>query len=340
MANRAKKTVVVQSVEEWNELQSDVAFVFVKSDSCNEANMTVLDVSGLTSLQEMSVGSGCFRNVEEVLIEGLPSLIKVVIGENSFTEKNGAFTLRNCSSVQELRIGNYSFAYYSILVIEEVPLLTEVVIPSNSFMNVIELSLIEMNELRRVEIGENSLTNKEGSFVLKNCSRMVALHTGNGSMSSFRSVEIGGVPALEEIEIDSNSFMNVNELRLEGLSGLERVVIGENSFTKKKNGYGEDSDRHFYLKDCSSLKSLKMGRYSFSDYSSCEIENVDALEVIEIGELNEASNNFYSASLELKSMIGALCLWLDFPKLKTLLFGNEVMKNCDRVAFESEALSL
>ena len=84
MANRAKKTVVVQSVEEWNELQSDVAFVFVKSNSCNEASMTVLDVSGLTSLQEMSVGSGCFRNVEEVLIEGLGSTLTPVLTDRPF----------------------------------------------------------------------------------------------------------------------------------------------------------------------------------------------------------------------------------------------------------------
>ena len=33
----------------------------------------------------------------------------------------------------------------------------------------------------------------------------------------------------------------------------------------------------------------------------CEIENVDSLEVIEIGELNEESRNFFYASLELKS---------------------------------------
>ena len=46
-----------------------------------------------------------------------------------------------------------------------------------------------------------------------------------------------------------------------------------------------------------------MGRYSFSDYSVIEIESVDALEVIEIGELNEDSCNFHLASLELKSIL-------------------------------------
>ena len=46
-----------------------------------------------------------------------------------------------------------------------------------------------------------------------------------------------------------------------------------------------------------------MGNQSFSGYTVCEIEDVDALEVIEIGELNAISSNFRHASLELKSMI-------------------------------------
>ena len=43
-----------------------------------------------------------------------------------------------------------------------------------------------------------------------------------------------------------------------------------------------------------------MGRYSFSYYSACEIENLPSLEVIEMGLLNE-SYNFIHAALELKS---------------------------------------
>ena len=96
-------------------------------------------------------------------------------------------------------------------------------------------------------------------------------------------------------------FENVNEVKLIGLSRLERVMIGKNSFTKVKNYGGYNPDRHFYLKNCERLRELKMGRYSFSDYSVCEIENVPSLEVIEMGELNEASYNFSYASLELKS---------------------------------------
>ena len=189
MANRAKKTVIVQTAQEWNALDSDVSIVFVKSYSCNDASLTVLNVSRLTSLQELSIGDYCFENVKE--------------------------------------------------------------------------------------------------------------------------------------------------LRLVGLSGLKRVAIGSNSFTKSKNGFGSDPNRRFQLKDCSALTELRVGRYSFSDYSVCEIENVDALESIAMGELNSESFIFHSASLELRSGIGAFWLCLDFPTLKSLLFGSEVMTNCDRAVFES-----
>ena len=114
-------------------------------------------------------------------------------------------------------------------------------------------------------------------------------------------LDVSGLKWLKSIEIVDECFENVNEVKLIGLNELEIVVIGRNSFTKKKNGGGNDPNRHFYLKDCERVRELKMGRYTFSDYSVCEIENVPSLEVIEMGELNEQSFNFKYASLELKS---------------------------------------
>ena len=47
-----------------------------------------------------------------------------------------------------------------------------------------------------------------------------------------------------------------------------------------------------------------MGRYSFSDFSVCEIDNLASLEVIEMGELNEGSANFsFTLKLQLKSTV-------------------------------------
>lgn len=114
-------------------------------------------------------------------------------------------------------------------------------------------------------------------------------------------LDLSRFPNLRVFEVGSYSFSYVEEVKLIGLHQLERVVIGKNSFTKRKDGCGYNPQRHFYLKNCEGLKELKMGCYSFSDYSVCEIENVESLEVIEMGELKEDSCSFTYASLELKS---------------------------------------
>ena len=120
---------------------------------------------------------------------------------------------------------------------------------------------------------------------------------------SFTVLDLTRFTSVRRIVIGHDAFMYVDEVKLIGLNELESVEIGMNSFTKKKNSYGNGPNRHFYLKNCPKLKSLKMGCYSFSDYTVIEIENVDALEVIEMGELDDYSYVFYYASLELKSIL-------------------------------------
>ena len=108
-------------------------------------------------------------------------------------------------------------------------------------------------------------------------------------------------PRLETLRIGNESFVYVSEFNITGFSELQSVVIGKKSFTK--SNYGNDPNRHFYLKSCPKMRELKIGSGSFSDYSMIEVEDVDALEVIVIGDLNEWSYNFHSAPLELKSIL-------------------------------------
>ena len=119
----------------------------------------------------------------------------------------------------------------------------------------------------------------------------------------FTSLALSFFSNLKVFEVGDYSFAFVEEVKLIGLNRLERVVIGKKSFTKEKNDYpiSINSTHHFYLKNCERLRELKMGCYSFSDYSVCEIENVPSLEVIDMGELNKWSYNFNYSSLELKS---------------------------------------
>ena len=156
------------------------------------------------------------------------------------------------------------------------------------------------------------LKSNETYSLLKHCSggRVVRgsseIVIGNGECDGYvwSVLDMSVYHGLKRLEIGDYNFENVRGLRLIGLSELESVEIGEHSFTKYKNrnDITADPNHHVYLKNCPKLKSLKMGRYSFSDYTVCEIENVDALEVIEIGDLHEKSYNFCIASLELKSI--------------------------------------
>ena len=118
---------------------------------------------------------------------------------------------------------------------------------------------------------------------------------------SCTSLDLSSYVSLRVFEVGDDCFENVNEVKLIGLKQLERVVIGKNCFTKCKSKCGNDPNRHFYLKNCERVRELKIGCYSFSDYSVCEIENVPSLEVIEMGELDEVNHNFCYASLDLKS---------------------------------------
>ena len=120
---------------------------------------------------------------------------------------------------------------------------------------------------------------------------------------SFTILDLSRFSKLQSLEIGNSCFIYVKRVKMIGMNELERIVVGENSLTESKSSYGWNTNRHFYLRNCPKLKSLKMGRYSFSDYSVCIINGVPSLEVIEMGELNEESFNFYYASLELKSIL-------------------------------------
>ena len=113
------------------------------------------------------------------------------------------------------------------------------------------------------------------------------------------------MPELKSIEMGNECFKNVSELKVIGMNGLESVLIGENCFTKKK---GDMESYGLYVKNCESLRELKIGNHSFEEYSVCEIESVGSLEVIEVGRWNERCIRFgqpgvfsHASKLELKS---------------------------------------
>ena len=149
-------------------------------------------------------------------------------------------------------------------------------------------------------LSKQVVLNEENQLIHNHIEELIVESNSCNGME-WNALDLSFISHLRLLQVGDECFKYVNEVKLIDLSKLERVVIGEKSFTKEKNWYGNDPARHFYLKNCERVKELKMGDHSFSDHTVCEIENVPSLEVIEMGELNEKSFNFYYASLELKS---------------------------------------
>ena len=105
---------------------------------------------------------------------------------------------------------------------------------------------------------------------------------------------------LESIEIGNDCFESVKIFKIEGLNELKSLKIGENSFTEKKNCFGKNESKSFHILNCKLLKSIEIGRYSFSDFGGeFELKNLPELQSIKIGPIKQDSFNFYSSSFVL-----------------------------------------
>ena len=63
----------------------------------------------------------------------------------------------------------------------------------------------------------------------------------------------------------------MNTVKIKDDVSLELIMIGKNSFTLYKNSYGENTGCFFTLTNYHSLHSVTIGRFSFSDYNSCNV---------------------------------------------------------------------
>ena len=163
----------------------------------------------------------------------------------------------------------------------------------------------------------------------------IADNSCNGK--DWETLDLELLPNLRELQVGDDCCEAVVRLLLHGKS-LERVVIGENSFTEQKYDYPEAIRPacEFALQDCERLKELQIGRFSFSDFSRCSITDVRSLEVVEIGDLNERSYNFYNATLVLESGFRCLSSFVDAPHLRSLVLGRECFDDCCDAVFQGD----
>ena len=214
----------------------------------------------------------------------MPNLSNVVLTEYAFQYKNDV-TIRGSTRV--------------------IPLLPIDIGALNRFFpNVRERVVNEIKVEREVKPQVNlshpvTLTSENDWDRMDRTIEVMSVSDNQYNGMEWTELDLSGFVKVRKIKVGNDCFKNVKKVNICGLSELESVCIGSKAFGRDDNSKGGS----FCLKNCPKLKSLKMGRYSFSDYTVCEIENVDALEVIEMGDLDELSRNFLYASLELKSIL-------------------------------------
>lgn len=165
-----------------------------------------------------------------------------------------------------------------------------------------ELKWSWMPFLKSLEVGNGCFMNVE-AFDVTGVSGLESVEIGDECFVNVEAFDLTGVSGLKSVVIGDECFTNAGTFLITGVGKLESVAIGKNSFTKEKDWKGNEPNRHFCVKDCPLLRTLTMGHHSFSDYSMCMIANVDALEAIAFGDVNEASYNFPYASLGLRSIL-------------------------------------
>ena len=131
------------TVNNWNSYLSIPLYVTaltVTANSCNDNNITVVDLSSFKFLRSVVIGNSCFYYVLAFSIVGLNWLESVSIGRDSFGSsgslwKGSEFKIVNCPQLKSLSIGDRSFGQYNGFELSHLPQLKSVEIVSDRYNN-------------------------------------------------------------------------------------------------------------------------------------------------------------------------------------------------------------
>ena len=133
-------------------------------------------------------------------------------------------------------------------------------------------------------------------------------------------MDLSDYTELKKLTVGNNCFAKLESVDFSSTdSSLESIIIGMNSFM----GGNSSPDNILRIDGQHNLMELRIGRYSFSNYSLCYIDYMDALEVLEIGNVNEDSFNFQYGSLKLRGLAMTAVSSLDLYRLKSVVIGNK-----------------
>lgn len=130
-----------------------------------------------------------------------------------------------------------------------------------------------MNTTQDNILFEHFVTNEKPVELMSGITSIVIPSNSYNEMNVTR-YSLKGMSHLELVDIGNDCFFNVEEVSFEGLPALKNITIGLNSFTSHRSGYAYDPLRSLHISNCSSLLSISIDRFSFSDYSSFTVTSI------------------------------------------------------------------
>ena len=118
----------------------------------------------------------------------------------------------------------------------------------------------------------------------------------------WKALKLDCLSQIKELIVGNFSFQHVETVVISGLEKLESVTIGDCCFATRKQQDVRNPNARFCFTDCPRVKHLSIGRYSFTNYGQCIINNNPRLITIFMGDVDRPSRNFTRCSLELKGM--------------------------------------
>ncbi|KAK8814714.1 hypothetical protein WA556_006753 [Blastocystis sp. ATCC 50177/Nand II] len=129
---------------------------------------------------------------------------------------------------------------------------------------------------------------------------------------------------LRSLTIRDNSFKHPKRVVFQHMNCLESVTVGRNCFKETEAGF-DKLERAFVCSDNPSLKSIRVGCFSFPEFSQCIIHNLPRLEEIRFGEGSDHALCFYWSD----------CMLRDLPSLRSVSLGPYCFYSSLHTVFEN-----
>ena len=172
------------------------------------------------------MGVNCFQNACNFVIDSLPCLESVKIGNACFSMDceevygNGLLRITNCCNLLQLEIENESCANFNRLELYNLSSLQSIRCGDNCCENIRIVVLDSLPNLESVNIGNESFYMRwtecnDGIFQITNCPNLRQLEIGDDSFYDFKSIQLSNLNSLQSIKFGDYCFFYA-DLSLKG----------------------------------------------------------------------------------------------------------------------------